>query len=395
MSEIGSRAGATSAEIRRRAEPLLERYSTGTPSATPGHRRAPPSRLPGVGAVGAAGASASLGKLSVKGPDVPQLESTSESYRPVGMSNVIGSLKNKVVASTTSLFAHGPTALEHTLDHPGDPGLLGPDSVSWRVIGDAAAFVGGIRALVVQTAHPEVVAGVEDHSRYRDDPFGRLNRTSVYVTETTYGSMVEVEAAVAAVRTAHRPVRGRSERDRPYSAGNREMAAWVHNVLTDSFLTAYQTYGPDRLTTAEADQFVAEQARIGALLDASPLPQTADELSQWIARNPALAGSSAQSNALKFLQDPPLPIGVKLGYRVLFRAAVPTIQPAVRALIGLQPTRGSEQVGGATVQALRWALGSSPSWHLALVRSGAPVPSGLFRQPLPATRSGQPDNGSA
>ena len=309
------------------------------------------------------------------------------------MSSVIANLKNKVVESTTALFSHGPRALEHTLDHLGDPGLLGPDSVSWRVIGDAAAFVGGIRALVVQTAHPEVVAGVEDHSRYRDDPFGRLNRTSVYVTETTYGSIAEVEAAVAAVRTAHLPVRGRSERDRPYSAGHPEMAAWVHNVLTDSFLAAYQTYGPQPLTTTEADRFVCEQARIGALLDASPLPETAAELSQWIAQNPALAGSPAQANALRFLQDPPLPIGVKLGYRLLFNAAVPTIQPSVRALIDLQPARGSEQVGRATVRALRWALGSSPSWNLALVRSGAPVPSGLFRQPLPAAPPGESDAG--
>jgi uncharacterized protein (DUF2236 family) len=248
---------------------------------------------------------------------------------------------------------------------------------------------------VVQTALPEVVAGVEDHSRYRADPFGRLNRTSVYVTETTYGSMAEVDAAVAAVRAAHRPVRGRSERDRPYSAGRPEMAAWVHNVLTDSFLTAYQAYGPRQLTMTEADRFVSEQARIGALLDASPLPETADELSHWIARNPALAGSAAQTNALRFLQDPPLPIGVKLGYRLLFNAAVPTIQPSVREVIGLQPARASEQVGRATVRALRWALGSSPSWHLALVRSGAPVPSGLFRQPLPARAPGQPGNGSS
>jgi uncharacterized protein (DUF2236 family) len=313
----------------------------------------------------------------------------------VGMSGVIGSLKDKVVASTSSLFSHGPKALEHTLDHLGDPGLLGPDSVSWRVIGDAAAFVGGIRALVVQTAHPEVVAGVEDHSRYRADPFGRLNRTSVYVTETTYGSMAEVEAAVAAVRTAHRPVRGRSERDRPYSAGQPEMAAWVHNVLTDSFLAAYQTYGPHRLTTIEADRFVAEQARIGALLDASPLPETAEELSQWVAQNPALAGSAAQANALRFLRDPPLPIGVKLGYRLLFDAAVPTIQPTVRDVIGLQPGRGSEPIGRATVRALRWALGSSPSWHLALVRSGAPVPAGLFRQPLSADAPGESGHGAA
>ena len=311
------------------------------------------------------------------------------------MTIVISNLKDKIVASTTSLFSHGPTALEHTLDHPGDPGLLGPDSVSWRVIGDAAAFVGGIRALVVQTAHPEVVAGVEDHSRYRNDPFGRLNRTSVYVTETTYGSIPEVDAAVAAVRNAHRPVRGRSERGQPYSAGRPEMAAWVHNVLTDSFLAAYQTYGPRPLTTAEADQFVAEQARIGALLDASPLPDTADELSHWIAENPALAKSDAQANALRFLHDPPLPIGVKLGYRPLFNAAVPTMQPPVRHLLGLHPRRGSERVGRETVRALRWALGSSPSWHLALVRSGAPVPPGLFRQPLPAGAADRSGSASA
>ena len=140
---------------------------------------------------------------------------------------------------------------------------------------------------------------------------------------------------------------------------------------------------------------MSEQARIGALLDASPLPETADELSRWIAENPALAGSAAQANALRFLQDPPLPVGVKLGYRLLFNAAVPTIQPSVRALIDLEPARGSERVGRATVRALRWALGSSPSWHVALVRSGAPVPPGLFRQPLPTRAPGEAANGSA
>ncbi len=307
---------------------------------------------------------------------------------PIGVTSaVVGTLKDRVVSSTTSVFSHGPRALEHTLDHRGDPGLLGPDSVSWRVIGDAAAFVGGIRALIVQTAHPEVVAGVEHHSRYRSDPFGRLNRTSVYVTETTFGALPEVEAAVAAVRRAHRPVRGRSERDRPYSAGHPELAAWVHNVLTDSFLAAYQAYGPQPLTADEADRFVAEQARIGALLDADPLPTTAAALSRWIAENPALAGSDAQVSALGFLKDPPLPAGVKVGYRALFAAAVPTIQPAVRDLLDVQPVWGSGELGRAAVGALRWALGSSPSWHLALVRSGAPVPPGLFRQPLPAVAS--------
>ncbi len=296
---------------------------------------------------------------------------------------MIRELQDKVVGSTTALFSHGPQPLEHTLDHRGDPGLLGPDSVSWRVIGDAAAFVGGIRALLVQTAHPEVVAGVEQHSRYRADPLGRLSRTSVYVTETTYGAMPEVEAAVATVRGAHRPVHGRSERDRPYSAGTPELAAWVHNVLTDSFLAAYQSFGPCPLTVAEADRFVAEQTRIGALLDASPLPSTAAELTRWIVEHPALASARHQRDAVEFLRDPPLPLSVRAGYRLLFRAAVATIPPAVREIIGVSPARGAKGIGNAGVRSLRWALGSSPSWHLALVRTGAPVPKGRFRQPLP------------
>ena len=299
---------------------------------------------------------------------------------------MIRELKDKVVGSTTALFSHGPQPLEHTLDYGGDPGLLGPASVSWRVIGDAAAFVGGIRALLVQTAHPEVVAGVEQHSQYRADPLGRLSRTSVYVTETTYGAMPEVGAAVGAVRDAHRPVHGRSELDRPYSAGTPELASWVHNVLTDSFLAAYQHFGPCPLTVAEADRFVAEQTRIGALLDASPLPSTADELARWIVEHPALASTRHQADAVEFLRDPPLPLSVRLGYRLLLNAAVVTVPPGIRDIIGVTPPRGATQIGNAGVRSLRWALGSSPSWHVALVRAGAPVPDGLFRQPLPSPR---------
>ena len=297
---------------------------------------------------------------------------------------MINYIRDQVVSATTSLFSHGPMPLKNTLDYQGDQGLLGPDSISWRVIGDTAAFVGGIRALLIQAAHPEVVAGVEQHSRYRTDPFGRLNRTSFYVTETTYGAHPEVEAAVAGVRSAHRPVRGESARGLPYSAAQPELAAWVHNVLTDSFLVAYQTFGPERLSVLEADQFVAEQATIGGLLGASPLPLTANELSVWVCDHPALCASADQANAAAFLRNPPLPLGVKLGYGPLSDAAVSTIPARITDILELQPSRAKSRLGGAVVGGLRWTLGSSPSWHLALVRAGAPVPPGLFRQPLPA-----------
>ncbi len=290
--------------------------------------------------------------------------------------------RERVVTSTTDLFAHADYPLENTLAHTGDPGLFGPESVTWPVLGDVAAFVGGIRALLVQSAHPEVAAGVAEHSRYRTDPLGRLSRTSAYVTAVGFGAEPEVEAAVQVVRNAHKAVRGRSHRGRPYSAGNPGHAAWVHNVLTDSFLAAYQAFGPRRLSGDEADRFVAEQTKVGRLLDAGPLPATAADLADWVNNHEQLGPSPGLVEARSFLQSPPLPVGVRLGYKLLYAAAVATIPGRLRGVLGIRRVPGALLTGRLITRLLRWALGSSPSWHLALVRVRAPVPDGLFRQPL-------------
>lgn len=296
-----------------------------------------------------------------------------------------GRLRGRITRAATSPFQHAPYPLAHTLDFPGDPGLLGPDSVSWRVLGDVAAFIGGIRGLLVQAAHPEVVAGVGDHSRYQQDPLGRLSRTSAYVTATTYGATPEVERAVAMVRAMHGRVSGVSDRGRAYSAGDPPLAAWVHNALTDSFLVAHQTFGADRLSPGEADRFVAEQARIGCLLDADPLPSTAEGLAAWIAEHPEIGPSPSMTEAVGFLTDPPLSPSLKAGYLVLMKAAVTTLPDRITEILQLEPSRLGRLAGHAAGNGLRWALGSSPSWNLALVRTGAPVPEGVFRQPLPVS----------
>jgi uncharacterized protein (DUF2236 family) len=299
------------------------------------------------------------------------------------LSDLADAIRARVVASATSPFGHTDYPLADSLSHRGDPGLFGPGSPSWAVIGDAAAFVGGIRALLIQAAHPEVVAGVSDHSRYREDPLGRLSRTSAYVTATTFGAGPEVARAVSLVRRAHEPVRGRSHRNRPYAAGTPRFAAWVHNALTDSFLTAYRWYGPRPLTPSDADRFVAEQARIGRLLDADPTPETADALTAWVADHPDVGASPGMRETVAFLADPPLDRAQRAGYRLLYGAAVATIPPRIRLALGVEANRGAVPAGRAAVGFLRWALGSSPSWNLALVRVGAVIPAGLFRQPLP------------
>ena len=287
-----------------------------------------------------------------------------------------------MVNRTTSLFAHAPNPLERTLEYRGDPGLMGPGSASWQVIGDVAGFFGGIRALLIQSAHPEVAASLGDHSRYKQDPLGRLSRTSNYVTATTFGAMPEVEEAIGLVRRAHRPVKGTSHRGRPYSASAPGLAAWVHNVLTDSFLKSYQVYGPEPLSIVDQDRFVSEQARVGRLLGADPVPETAAELEAWILDHPEIGASPGQEDAVRFLRNPPLPMTVLPAYKTMGAAAAATIPKSMREILGVPKLPGAIAAGRRTSDFLRWSLGSSPAWHIALVRSGAEIPDGLFTRTL-------------
>ena len=100
--------------------------------------------------------------------DRPQAEAGAVPWR---RPRLAGLIRDRAAAGTGSLFSHGAHPLARTLNYPGDPGLFGPGSMTWPVAGDTAVFVGGIRALLVQAAHPEVAAGVAQHSRYRQDPW--------------------------------------------------------------------------------------------------------------------------------------------------------------------------------------------------------------------------------
>ncbi|HEY5656952.1 MAG TPA: oxygenase MpaB family protein, partial [Myxococcota bacterium] len=292
-------------------------------------------------------------------------------------------LRDRVRQAATRPFSHAPSPLEHTLAYDGDPGLFGPDSATWAIIGDVASFLGGVRALLVQAAHPEVVAGVVDHSAYQEDPLGRLSRTSAYVAATAFGAMPEVERAVDIVRRAHRTVAGTSHRGRPYAASMPPLAAWVHNALTDSFLTAYRTFGPRSCSQSEADRFVSEQTRLGRMLGGDPLPEDAAGLAAWLVGCPDAGASPGMRQTLAFLRAPPLHGSVRLGYAVLFHGAVATLPPRIRKILGLRRAPGALLAARLLIASMRWAMGSSPAWQLALQRCHAPIPPARFRAPAP------------
>ena len=196
-----------------------------------------------------------------------------------------------------------------------DPGLFGPDSVTWRVHGDPIQWVGGLRSLLLQTLHPLAMAGVSQHSSFRSDPWGRLIRTASYVGVTTFGTTAEAEDAGRTVQSVHRGLAGvEPGSGTAYTVEDPQLLAWVHCCLVDSFLTTYRRAGGG-LTDAEADRYVAEQRRAAKLvgLDADAVPGDVAELAEFFtAIRPELRLSKPALEASWLVVVPPMPLGVQL-----------------------------------------------------------------------------------
>lgn len=212
-----------------------------------------------------------------------------------------------------------------------DGGLFGPDSVTWQVHGDHCLLAGGVRALLLQTMHPLAMAGVAEHSTYREDPLGRLARTAAYLGTVVYGTVDDARAAVAAVRAVHERVVGIAPDGRPYAANDPHLLTWVHHTLVDSMLRAYRRYGNGQLTDAEADRYVAEWAVVCDLFGAEPAATSVDELRHYfrVMRSELMPTPEARA-AARFLLAPPLPLHARPAYGVIAAAAVGMLPRRVR-----------------------------------------------------------------
>ncbi len=258
------------------------------------------------------------------------------------------------------------------LEEPGDLGWFGPGSAIWAVHGSLATLVGGVRALLLQAAHPLALAGVVRHSDYRRDPLGRLQRTNLFLTATTYGSTEQAQRAVRRVQAAHVPVVGRAADGRPYAAADPELLGWVHVALTDSMLRAAREYGP---RDVDGDGYVADAAVVAMALGIPDPPRTVGELATVLeAHLPQLGADGATRDVVRFLMAPPLPIAAQPAYQVLARAAVDLLPDWGTDLLGLPDRPGFVRAGdraacAALMTGLRRVLGpSSPGERAAMAR---------------------------
>lgn len=226
-------------------------------------------------------------------------------------------------------------------------------------------YIGGVRALLLQSLHPLAMAAVADHSGFRGDPWGRLARTSTFVAETTFATERDAARAVAVVRSVHERITGATPDGRPYRADDPHLLTWVHIAEIDSFLRAYQRYGSDPLSDPEADEYVAQASSVARRLGATDVPTTRPKLAAMIeGYRGELESTPAAVEAAHFLLlKPPVPAVVRVPYALLTAAAVGLLPPWARAPLRLPQLPIAEatvvRLGGhAMVGGLRWLAGA-------------------------------------
>ena len=255
-----------------------------------------------------------------------------------------------------------------------DVGLFGPGSAVWQVHGCLATLVGGIRALLMQAAHPAALTGVAEHSAYDTDPLGRLERTTRWLTITSFGSTEAIEIEARRVREMHKGVTGdfetKSGAHAHYSASDPRYLLWVHCAFTDSFLRAHEELGYE--LPQGADLYVKEWALSAQPLGLESAPQSQEELSLTM-------NSFAENEVARIAMTPPIvgfilkpPFG-KAGlffYRILSNAAISTIDEPFLTVLGLKKkSKAWLRISRFLLDFLSYMLGhESPSQKIARER---------------------------
>ena len=251
-----------------------------------------------------------------------------------------------------------------------DLGYFGPDSVTWRLHADAMQWVGGVRALFLLSLHPLAMAGVDQHSTYREDPIGRLQRTGDYLGAVTFGTRAEADRAAARVRGVHRRVRGvEPESNTPYWAPDPALLLWVHCGEIDSFLTIGRRAGI-KVSAADADRYVAEQVTAARLIGIPPhlTPSSTAELADYFtATRSELRTTAAARATARWLFVPPMPTVVQLATpaRAVWASAAglafATLPRWARRMYGSPGLPTTDLGASLTLRSLRTATAVLPS----------------------------------
>jgi uncharacterized protein (DUF2236 family) len=253
----------------------------------------------------------------------------------------------------------------------GEPALVGPDSVSWRVFKNPVALaIGGVAAVILELAEPRVRSGVWDHTSFRTDPVRRLKRTGMAAMVTVYGPRSTAEAMIDGVRRAHQRVEGRTADGVAYQASDPELLNWVQATAEFGFLEAYSRF-VRRLPRADRDRFFREGVAGGGLYGATGAPRSQAGFELMLADMlPKMQPSPVVFEFLQIMRRAPLlPPALRPLQGLMVRAAVEIVPAEVRERLGLDA---------------RWGL---RPWEVAAVRLAARQADRVMLEASPAVQA--------
>jgi uncharacterized protein (DUF2236 family) len=222
-----------------------------------------------------------------------------------------------------------------------DEGFFGPESAVWEVHGCVSTIVGGVMALLLQAAHPAALAGVATHSRYREDPLGRLAGTTKWLTITSFGAREIIEKEATRVNQMHSHVTGtyigKDGSEHQYAASAHEYLMWVHCAFTEAFLKTYISLGYKFKTSP--DQYVKEWAQSAIPLGLTDPPRSLSQLEEKLNyfREKSLFANETTKDVVKFILKPPFSKAGLIPFTIFANAAIATLDPRDRKLLGLNP----------------------------------------------------------
>jgi uncharacterized protein (DUF2236 family) len=315
----------------------------------------------------------------------PPTETASGHYGPAilpgGRSRFAEPLRRKMELTIFGLTSGGGAPRINFLEPAGDPGLFGPGAVCWKVHSDfALMMIGGVCALLLQALHPLALAGVWDHSNFREDILGRLRRTSSFVGGTTFAGRADAHRLIERVRRIHEGVTGTAPDGRPYAAGDPDLLTWVHVAEMSSFLQAHQRYAPHALSATEQDRYYAETSIVAELLGARGVPKSAAEVQDYFQRmRPELVYSERSREIHRILLAASAPnAAAKPVGRLFMHAGEDLLPPWAQDLIGIRRRvalrRAVVRPGiRALAPTFRWALRNGAAAR-ARLRAASAVP---------------------
>jgi uncharacterized protein (DUF2236 family) len=274
-------------------------------------------------------------------------------------------LRTRIEASVISI-SRPPGSPDFRLPK-GDPGLFGPDSACWQVHSDfTSMLIGGVSALLLQMLHPLPLAGVWDHSTFRQDMLGRLRGTARFIAGTTFGNRADAERLIERVRRIHASVRGVAADGRAYAADDPALLTWVHAAEVWCFLRAYVRYRNPDFSLAMQNRYLDEIALVAEKLGAVDVPRNLKDLESYIENmRPQLRCEERTLQTVQLVLNAPAPNALALPFtRLMTRAGVDLLPDWAKQQLGMKPLRPLQQAVlqravGVAAKPVRWAVRQS------------------------------------